>query len=43
MDLREQNWGIEIEMTGITRYRAAQVIADDFGTEVQYDGTYYDA
>jgi len=43
MDLREQNWGIEIEMTGITRYRAAQVIADYFGTEVQYDGTYYDA
>ena len=43
MDLREQNWGIEIEMTGITRYRAAQVLADYFGTEVRYDGTCYDA
>ena len=42
MDLREQNWGIEIEMTGITRYRAAQVIADYFGTEVRHDGRTYD-
>ena len=30
-------------MTGITRYRAAQVLADYFGTEVQHDGSYYDA
>lgn len=43
MDLREQNWGIEIEMTGITRYRAAQVLAEYFGTEVCHDGGIYDS
>ncbi|MCI1965130.1 amidoligase family protein [Robinsoniella peoriensis] len=43
MDLREQNFGIEIEMTGITRNRAAQVVADYFGTYSHYDGGGYDA
>ena len=42
MDLREQNWGIEIEMTGITRYRAAQVLAEYFGTEPRHEGGWYD-
>ena len=42
MDLREQNFGIEIEMTGLTRARAGQVIAEYFGTEREYGGTYYD-
>lgn len=42
MDLREQNFGIEIEMTGITRKDAAQVIADYFGTTTDYEGTYYE-
>ena len=27
MDMREQKFGIEIEMTGITRQRAAEVMA----------------
>lgn len=38
MDLRELRFGIELEMTGITRRRAAQVIADHFHTEP--DGEY---
>lgn len=33
MDLREQTFGVEIEMTGITRQRAAKVIGKHFGTE----------
>lgn len=40
--LKEQKFGIEMEMTGITRKNAAQVIADYFGTSVKRDGTYYD-
>lgn len=43
MDLREQKFGIEIEMTGITRQRAAQVIAEYLGTEPQYEGGTYGA
>ena len=34
--------GIEIEMTGITRAKAAEVTAEYFGTRVKYLGTYYD-
>ena len=43
MDLREQKFGIEIEMTGITRQRAAQAIAEYLGTTPQYDGGVYGA
>ena len=39
--MKQQNFGIEIELTGITRKQAAQVIADYFGTEPGYAGTYY--
>lgn len=39
--MRTQRFGIEIEMTGITREDAAKVIADYFGTECYYIGTYY--
>ena len=42
MDLREQRFGIEIEMTGITRSAAAEVVAEYFGTSTRYLGTYYD-
>ncbi len=31
--MRTQKFGIEIELTGITRERAAEVIAEYFGTE----------
>jgi len=43
MEIQGQNFGIEIEMTGITRSRAAEVIAEYFGTASQYDGDGYDA
>lgn len=41
MDMREQKFGIEIEMTGITRCRAAQVLGEFFGTESCYIGGTY--
>ena len=40
--MRTQKSGIEIEMTGITREKAAKVIAEYFGTESFYIGTYYE-
>ena len=43
MYLKEQKFGIEIELTGITRSRAAEVVAEHFGTRSYYVGTYYDA
>ena len=42
MELKKQKFGIEIEMTGITRAKAAEVTAGYFGTRVKYLGTYYD-
>lgn len=42
MDLREQRFGVEIEMTGITRERAAQIAAGFLGGAKGYAGTYYD-
>ena len=42
MDLKEQRFGIEIEMTGITREAAAETAAEYFGTRSRYIGTYYD-
>ena len=39
--MKKQNFEIEIELTGITRKQAAQVIADYFGTEPGYAGIYY--
>lgn len=35
-------FGIEIEMTGITRSKAAEVIADTVDGTKHYIGTYYD-
>lgn len=40
--MKNQTFGVEIELTGITREKASQVIADYFGTESFYIGTYYD-
>ena len=42
MELKEQRFGIEIEMTGITRQEAAEVAAEYFGTESRYVGTGYE-
>lgn len=39
--LKKQRFGIEMEMTGITREKAAEVIANHFGTTASYAGTYY--
>ena len=43
MDLRAQTFGVEIEMTGITRNRAAKTIAAYFGTTADHYGGAYDA
>ena len=42
MDLKDQRFGIEIEMTGVSRRRAAEVAAEYFGSSSRYVGTYYD-
>lgn len=42
MDMREQKFGIEIELTGLTRQKAAEVIAKYLGSSYQYDGGYYE-
>lgn len=39
--IKNQNFGIEIELTGITRKNAAKVIANYFGTTSSYLGSYY--
>lgn len=41
--MRNQNFGIEIEMTGLTRSKAAQIIAGYFGTQATHVGGCYDA
>lgn len=41
MDMKERRFGIEIEMTGITRKAAANIAAAYFGTSANFDGTYY--
>jgi hypothetical protein len=43
MDLREQKFGIEIEMTGITRQRAAEVLSEYLGGYSDYEGGGYGA
>ena len=41
-DMREQRWGLELEMTGITRLEAAKVMADFFGNPFKGVGGTYD-
>ena len=41
--MRSQNFGIEIEMTGLTRSAAARIIAGHFGTQATHVGGVYDA
>ena len=41
--MRDQRFGIEIEMTGITRATAARVIAGHFNTTATHVGGSYDA
>ena len=40
--IKDQCFGVEVEMTGITRRQAADALAEDFGTTPQYLGTHYD-
>lgn len=40
--MRNQNFGIEIEMTGISRATAARIIAGHFGTQAMHIGGSYD-
>lgn len=40
--IQDYNFGIEIEMTGLTRAKAAEVIAEYFGTAPEYIGGAYD-
>ena len=41
--MKTQTFGIELEMNGISRAKAAQVLADHFGTQVEYTpGRSYD-
>ena len=41
LDLHDQRFGLEIEMTGITRQYAAQITAEYFGTSESYEGGAY--
>ena len=43
MEIQEQKFGIEIELTGITRRHAAEVAAEYFGTQPYYIGSFYNA
>ena len=40
--IKDQCFGVEVEMTGITRDAAAQALAEYFGTEPRYFGGVYD-
>ena len=40
--IQDQYFGTEIEMTGITRQRAAEKVAELFGTRAVCDGGYYE-
>ena len=40
MDLKEQFYGTEIEMTGITRKHAAEVVSEMFGTSIYHRSSY---
>lgn len=42
IDLKEQYFGTEIEMTGITREEAAKAVGELFQTQPYYIGTYYE-
>lgn len=39
--IKDQCFGVEVEMTGITREQAARALAEYFGTEARYQGGVY--
>lgn len=42
MDLKNQNFGVEIELTGITRAMVSEIIANYYGTSSRHSGGTYD-
>ena len=40
MDFKKQFYGTEIEMTGITRQHAAEVVAQMFGSSIHHRSSY---
>jgi len=40
--MKSINFGVEVEMTGITRQKAAEVARDFLGGRVEYNGGVYD-
>ena len=40
--IKAQKFGIEVEMTGITRAKAAKIVAQFFNTEAEHSGGSYD-
>lgn len=43
IDIKDQCFGVEVEMTGITRKQAAQALAAYFGTEPRHGSDHYDS
>lgn len=43
IDMKDQCFGVEVELTGITRKEARRRMAEYFGTPVQRIGGVYDA
>lgn len=43
MDMKDQRFGIEIELTGLSRKQAGQVLAEYFSTQMSHDGGSYDS
>lgn len=40
--IKKRNFGIEIEMTGLTRNQAAKAVAKAVNGKVEHEGGYYD-
>lgn len=43
IDMKDQNFGMEVEMTGLTREKAAKTLVSFFGTSARYAGNGYDS
>ena len=43
IEMKDQCFGVEIEMTGVTREEAARALGDYFGTKPRYHGRTYDS
>lgn len=43
MDMKNQRFGIEIELTGLSRKEAGQILSEYFGTQLAHNGGFYDS